>query len=443
MITRWTDWLLATATSLFLCFGGVVEARLPEEALARAEEAERALAQNSPEKAIQILVELDAQFPNEPAVSLRLAEIYDQQGQIGAALYYYRRYVQLAGPKARQSAKERVQTLEMTAGAREAADAIAARLGKKVKPVSTPTPRIEQSVEKVLPDGARVRVDSPEELMSDKVNPTKLTSPTPLSQHPLARAEVRLRVDEESSDSETVVETTPHPIFTPPPFSVREPEREEKQELPLGQESNKPATGHEKQVPSEPSAQSSPPHNNQITDTLTTSSKHPTLKMEFAPAEKTSSLVKVPRKGSQPSRDTGASAQPVSQSSPVAPAMSGEPDQFFLIHPHAGEKARVTLANNIADSIVVVSALPALPGEPLNAILAPNETRTYEVSPGAYVVHVKITNNRYPPTTLVDTTFNYTFEAGMSYTRNFVTQGSREVRVPKPSVPAPPAGKSN
>ncbi|MGB9692877.1 MAG: tetratricopeptide repeat protein [Candidatus Sumerlaeaceae bacterium] len=414
-------------------------ARLPEDGLAKAQEAERALKAGDPQHAIALLVELDATYPNEPAVNLRLAEIYDQQGQPGAALYYYRRYVQLAGQAARATAKERVQTLEMTAGAREAADVIAKRLGQKVRAVSTPTPVVQQAIEKLLPDGARVRVDSPEELMSDKVNPKKLVAPTPeTSQHPLAKAEVIIRGSDETTAPSVSSRRTPSPVFTPPPIAHQWPDTQTaKPTLGPNEENETPRTSepvpqpvspnaHEEKSDLNPHAQAALIQPNKVSSTKTIPSSQDNqgegrssnrITIEFAPAERTSSAK--PRAAASASSPTNSAEESAPTASPYVRLPLSDPAKFFLVYPSGGEKARLSLANSFRNAVVVFSALPATGGEPVNAIVGPGETRTYEVTPGRYAVHTKITDDSYPPVTLLDTRFDYEFQSGMSYARRF------------------------
>lgn len=420
-MTRKPAMLGLLAITLILVLGPAWS-RLPEEGLAKAQEAEQALKAGDPQTAITILVELDALYPNEPAVNLRLAEIYDQQGQSGAALYYYRRYVQLAGKAARATAKERVQTLEMTAGAREAADAIAQRLGQKVRPVGTPTPVVQQAIEKVLPDGARVRVDSPEELMSDRVNPKKLVAPTPeTSQHPLSKAEVIIRESDQASSAAVAPRRTPPPVFTPPPILHPLPN--------LGSEENAPAGSLEKEAPSPaPQAETEAQKGHEKPaqkDTITQDAQN-RVSIEFAPAERTatSKLHPTAAAGSNPR-----SAQTEVAGSPTLRLPVNDPEKFFIVHPSGGEQARLSLSNNLPNAVVVLSAVPVASANPINAIVGPGETRSYDVLPGRYVVHVKVTDDGYPPVTILDTRFDFDFEAGKSYARRFTNQDrARELR---------------
>jgi len=365
-------------------------------------------------------------------VNLRLAEIYDQEGQPGAALYYYRRYVQLAGPRARADARQRVQTLEMTAGAREAADAIAQRLGRKVRAVGTPTPQVQQAIEKVLPDGARVRVNSPQELMSDRIDPRRIVAPSPTtSRAVLARADVIIREGEEgSTQALAVTHATPRPVFTPPPIEHElaagpiEAARQTAGPIEIArQAAAQPLDqrGFGKPDAAAPTATPSP-----------TPQKTPrgVVRIQFAPAARTttaeishatSAPTVPPQPSSAPAPQTAAA-----QEKPAVPALTTvhlpmtDPDNFFIVHQSGGDKARLSLANEIANSVLVLSALPTLSTPPVNAIVGPGEMRTYDVAPGRYVVQVKITDNSYPPVTLLDTRFDYTFEGGTSYARQFL-----------------------
>jgi hypothetical protein len=417
-------------------------ARLPDAGLARAREAEQALAGGDTKRAIEILVELDAQYPNEPAVNLRLAEIYDQEGQPGAALYYYRRYVQLAGARARADARQRVQTLEMTAGAREAADVIAQRLGRKVRAVGTPTPQVQQAIEKVLPDGARVRVNSPQELMSDRIDPRRIVAPSPTtSRDMLARADVIIREGEDgSTQALAVTRATPRPVFTPPPIEHElaagpiEAARQTAGPIEATRETAGPIEVA-RQAAAQPLDQRGFGKPDDAAPTATpspTPEKTPrgVVKIQFAPAARTTTAERShstpaptapPQSSSVPSPQTAAAQEkPAVPGVPTVHLPMTDPDKFFIIHQSGGDKARLSLANEIENSVLVLSALPTLSTPPVNAIVGPGEMRTYDVAPGRYVVQVKITDNSYPPVTLLDTRFDYTFEGGTSYARQFL-----------------------
>src|SRR5690606_17456231 len=136
----------------------------PTEALEKARQAEKALAANQPDEAIRILQELDRQHPDNPAISLRLAEIHDTLNRYGYALFYYRKYVKLAGPNAREMAAARVQTLELMAGIDDHADAAAKALGQQTVPVATPTPKVQRMIAAEAKDGTLVPLNSEEDL---------------------------------------------------------------------------------------------------------------------------------------------------------------------------------------------------------------------------------------------------------------------------------------
>ncbi|MCX7963193.1 MAG: hypothetical protein N2644_01735 [Candidatus Sumerlaea chitinivorans] len=415
-------------------------ARLPEEGLQRAQEAEKLVRSGDVDAAIRILVELDSRYPNEAAVQRRLAELYDGKGQLGAALYYYRRYLELAGNRARAEIRERVQTLERTAGAREAADEIARRLGKKARPQPTPETRTEQVIEKVLPDGRRVAVKSAEELMADSPKGATHATPTPTPRHPLAVREVTLppeppeaeptKTNEAnqalspepinapptattaSSPSPSVTASpTPKPVFTPPPIRATLSPADEALML-KGQnenptESTSAATERSGVIPSKPTSPRAVP-----TQAETQSGK----------SVEAESLPHTGIRGTQVEviRPEGRGDSPQAQKNPERLRFRNvNSDPYFTSEPGSGEKAKLTLSNEFADAVVTFVAVPAEGTEPINVILGIAESRSVEIEPGTYEVRISAMNNRYPPATVLRQQFNYTFEAGTTYHRRF------------------------
>jgi hypothetical protein len=417
-------------------------ARLPEEGLQRAQEAEKLVRSGDVDAAIRIFVELDSRYPNEAAVQRRLAELYDGKGQLGAALYYYRRYLELAGNKARPEIRERVQTLEMTAGAREAADEIARRLGKKARPQPTPETHTEQVIEKVLPDGRRVAVKSAEELMADSPKGATHATPTPTPRHPLAVREVTLppetpeaeptktneanqaipqepadatpsaRATTASSPSPAVNATpTPKPVFTPPPIRATLSPADEalmlKAQNENPTESTPAATERSGVAPSKPTSPRAVP-----TQAETQSGK--SVEAESLPhAGIRTTRVEVIRpevRGDSPQAEKNPERRRF---------RNVNSDPYFTSEPGSGEKAKLTLSNEFADAVVTFVAVPAEGTEPINVILGIGESRSIEIEPGTYEVRISAMNNRYPPATVLRQQFNYTFEAGTTYHRRF------------------------
>src|SRR2546430_2597898 len=83
-------------------------ARLPDDGLKRAQQAEKLLRAGKPDDAIKMMAQLDRDYPGEPAVSLRLGQIYDTLGQYGEALFYFRRYAGIAGSRTIPEAQMRL-----------------------------------------------------------------------------------------------------------------------------------------------------------------------------------------------------------------------------------------------------------------------------------------------------------------------------------------------
>lgn len=428
--------------ALSLVIGLVVPtiARLPEEGLQRAQEAEKLVRSGDVDAAIRILVELDSRYPNEAAVQRRLAELYDGKGQLGAALYYYRRYLEVAGNKARPEIRERVQTLEMTAGAREAADEIARRLGKKARPQPTPETRTEQVIEKVLPDGRRVAVKSAEELMADSPKGATRATPTPTPRHPLAVREVTLPPETSEAEPTKTYEAnqelsaeptnapptattasspspslnaspTPKPVFTPPPIRATLSPPDEALML-KGQHENPaestPATTERSgRASSEPPSARTVPTQPEIRSGKSVGTESP----PHAGARGTQvEVIRPEERGDSPQgRKTTERRQ----------FRTANSDPYFTSEPGNGEKAKLTLSNEFADAVVTFVAVPAEGTEPINIILGIGESRSLEIEPGTYEVRISAMNNRYPPATVLRQQFNYTFEAGITYHRRF------------------------
>jgi hypothetical protein len=72
-----------------------------------------------------------------------------------------------------------------------------------------------------------------------------------------------------------------------------------------------------------------------------------------------------------------------------------------------------------------VNAIPRAGGESINILLAHNETRTAEFLPGDYELVVTLNRHTYPPTKLIDRTFDYSFRPGVQYEKTFDDAGSQ------------------
>jgi hypothetical protein len=166
----------ALALTATVCFGA---ATLPEEGLKRAQEAEKLVKQDKIAEAVQILQKLDEDHPGHAAVSLRLAQILDQNNLYGPALFYYRRYVRIKGGGAADEVRSRVTSIEMMPGASEEAGQYAAQLGENTEAVPVPTPDVKESIERPAVDGSLVPVTKPEDLAKAQITPLPAGRQTP------------------------------------------------------------------------------------------------------------------------------------------------------------------------------------------------------------------------------------------------------------------------
>lgn len=196
-----TKLTLVLLFAVLFCAAPALPQRLPEAGLKKAQLAEKQLKADKPQEAIKILEALDKEYPGHGAVSLRLAQVYDQTENYGAALFYYRRYAQIAGSEAIEDARNRVTTLELMAGAAKAAEEFARKRGQESTAVEVPTPEIQRSVEQMAPDGSWVPVTDPS-MLGKPVTPI---TTAPASQRPSRTQRTRQRA-----------------VITPIPIEIRE-----------------------------------------------------------------------------------------------------------------------------------------------------------------------------------------------------------------------------
>lgn len=204
---------------------GFAADRLPDEGLKRAQEAEKLLKANQVDEAVQILRKLDKDFPGHAAISLRIAQIMDTNNQYGPALFYYRRYMHIKGRDADLDAHARVASIEMVAGAKEAAEAFAKKLGETTEPVKVPTPEVKHSLERPATDGSLVPVTKPEDLNAAEVTPlprqTEDNEPKRAVLTPLGGQSPMVVTSESGSPEPTPLAPETGRTATPPPPQIR------------------------------------------------------------------------------------------------------------------------------------------------------------------------------------------------------------------------------
>lgn len=153
------------ALGVALCLAAAaLAAPLPQAALQRAREAEKLFAAGQVEQAIAAYEKVDTEFPGHASLSLRLGQLYDLAGDTGAALFYYRRYAARSEGALREEAQARLTALELTPGAPEAAEKVAAKKKEKTAAVPPPKPPVRHSIVVQTADGVFRPLNSPQDV---------------------------------------------------------------------------------------------------------------------------------------------------------------------------------------------------------------------------------------------------------------------------------------
>jgi hypothetical protein len=348
-------------------------------------------------------------------------------------LFYYRRYVQLAGEKARESAKIRVATLEMTAGAKEAAEGVSRSLGVETLPVATPQPKVEQSVEKITPDGVRVRVDSPEDVVSEKIDPKKIVRPSkaavPIqipyrealpgqaSEPPGENLPVSKPGDDSPEQPGDAAPQTPKSVFTPPPVT---------QQLEADPENREAAAP-------DPSPAAAPKPGTR-TDAIQKTHGTPAVTVMDqeeeqpeptpAPGRNRGQRISVEVMGTPAAGQRGKVAGELPPAPRKPAGLNGVAAQFFTLTPNSGGSSVLKFSNAIPASVVTLVAVPADGSDPVNSILPTGENRTLRINPGTYEFRVSAANTNYPPATLFEIRFTCQIQQGFAYAHRFLPEDS-------------------
>lgn len=413
---------------------------LPEAALEKAREAENHLKADAPKEAIAILRELDKAHPNTAALSLRLAQIHDTLGQNGYALFYYRRYVAQAGPKARSLAVERVTSLELMAGIAEQVKQAERELGETTRPVTTPAPKVERMLATRAKDGGLVPIRSEKDL--EKLEREGVPEKSPVTPVPTSAVTPIILPD----SSPAVGSPAPAPAQrsqAQPASSTSYPA----QQTPAPQAAaprQSPATTDEDALLAKAfrkiEVAEEGPAAADATDELKVSATDlaPTVSGDLQ------NLPPAPPRATTPTPSAAVSAPPPSLSqgqqapAPVSPHLSASGPSsgiaftkqtqeydtpraasFFQITEDAGNGAVISLINDVPASVATISITPRDDSPVVGAILAPKEQKRVQVKPGTYDVAVNVSTHDYSPITLMNTNFTYTFSAGKKYTRRF------------------------
>lgn len=380
------------AVALTLVISGSSAQQLPEAGLKKAKEAERQLAANKPREAVAAYQAVDKEYPGHASVSLRLGQIHDTLNETGPALFYFRRYMTIAGDKAMEEARARTLAMEKQVGAADAAQKFAKERGEETTPISLPSPQIKRSLAKVNPDGSMVTLRGPQDLVTTGVPEFRAMSATPVPE---------LEVPEDSSQV-----LPPQPVKTAglktsqPAAAPGDPALEQALQV------SGPA-GATPGAPDKPKGRFTPPP---MTDEAAKPAETPSVELSTpqvtfsAPAQPpvetpVATVAKAPRK-------TAAQRKTVRS-------------KFFATKPVNSIDAQLKIENKYPNSLMTFAAVPNRGGDPVNAIMTTGESRSINIAPGKYRVTVNVSDTNYAPVTLLSATYEVEFAAGTEYYRAF------------------------
>lgn len=413
---------------------------LPREALLKAREAERHLAANAPEKAIEILRGLDRQYPGRAALSLRLGEIYDTMGKNAYALFFYRRYVAQAGDSARPMAVERVSSLELMAGVRQQVELVEREFGEDTQAVATPAPRVERMLATRAQDGGLVPIRNEEDLkkleregVPEKSPERRVVRPsvTPIVvPSELSRGTAPAATGQSMTPS---VKASSLPGQAEPRRTPGSARQQSDEDALLAQAFRKRAEDETEPVVATPAIEetlaagadlniSGVPEGAQASESLA-ELPPPVLSQNSNARTKISDAGgESPRRpaGTQSGRAPGVAAKSeVIYTSPTPVNAAGRSASFFNVSDVPGQFALVSLVHEVPASVLTVTITPKDDGEMVSAILVTGEQKRVYLRPGTFDVTVNLSTTDYSPITLMNTAFEYTFSAGKQYTRRF------------------------
>ena len=367
-MTKQAVWLVVLVALVLV---GPGWGRLPEEALKRGKEAEKLVQAGKVSEAIASWEKIDKTYPGNPPVSLRLAELHDQTGEYGPALFYYRRYVAQSGEGAGEDARSRLLTLEQMANVPAEAAEYARKRGEDSQPVPVPGPVIEKSRVQVKPDGSIA--PSPGAEGGTSVPQVKARAPIVL----------------------TPVGDGAKPVSPDTEYVLLTPLRGDSEAA----ETSEPAAG--------------------VRGRTTVTVEPPGAEI---PEPGSASARRSPAPGSPETGVEGGTLPPAKELRDevgrVTDDLKRPKSAFFSVSKIAGTKARIRITNGFGESIMTFAAISGPGAEPVNAILASGESREIDVNPGRYRVKISVSNTGYPPGTLFEADFDMVFETGKCYTRS-------------------------
>jgi len=415
--------------------------RLPEEGLKTAQQAEKYLAQNQPAKAIQTLLDLDKKYPGHAAVSLRLAQIYDTNNNLGPALFFYRRYIAIVGPQAPEEVQARASTLELMPDAKSGAQKIATKMNLPAAPVATPAPLIERTVNVMRKDGSLVKLEGPADV--EKITKSGIPPATPVTVTPAATPIVFPTLPEASPKATSAgsgqdhyirgsVTSEEHP--TAKTASTRDEDamiaraiRHESTpttsapDAPVVDKTDTAATGNGENVAAlqnPDGAQVSSAQNMPLPVSQGAGATLPSLSQSPVPQAE--------REDSLPKDKYG---RPMAVTSPDAALddLSPRARKFFQVKDAGGVGAGLKIINALKNAVVTLNVIPDDDRDSDSAIMMPGEDKNIRLQAGSYDVHVSVSTTDYPPQPLMNTHFKYVFENGKQYFRRMTPDNLQQL----------------
>ncbi|MGI8908027.1 MAG: hypothetical protein ACR2IE_16240 [Candidatus Sumerlaeaceae bacterium] len=421
---------------------------LPEEALKRAEQAEKQLAADKPNEALITLTKLDHDFPGHAALSLRLAQVYDKQDMVGPALFFYRRYAKLAGDRAREEAQARLFALEVTPGATESAQSFAAKMGEPTAAAATPAPVARYEVAAARSDGSLVPLRGPEDVneMVKSGGVQNMQTPVPSGPTPYvipdeslqqAKAAVTGTAHAPTSGQEglvlsgtgdhVTVRQAPGTAAHAPPAGTGNRNAGDKGVYAAGT----PEQGIDEDAQLARAFSQGTGRAGQTTPVPQRTPNQGSLRVvpESTPIASATATYGA-RASDQPPPGVPARDGAVAylKPTPVTDVVTARAEKFFTTKKISGSNATLKLFNDLNEAVMTLKIIPQEEGDAMNAILAKDENRTLQIPPGDYDVHVNIATTNYPPLTLLETHFAHKFEGGTQYLRRFNSDNIQQLR---------------
>lgn len=410
------SWLSGVCFALLLGGSSFVSAKVPQEGLQMAQNAEKLLAANKTADAIKILEDGAAKYPNAPAFQLRLAQVYDNNNELGKALFYYRKFVESGSGRGMEDAMARSSTLELMPQVKAEAESFAQSKNETTKPVAQASSKVLSSINVEKPDGTLIPLKGPDDLNTviskgihsiETPKPASATitpSVTPIIVNPQLIEGVKKNSNQQASKENIMPRPVDEDALIAQRLLGKQPNE---QNVAAGMVSTPPVQESEKKLSIEARLAQD------LKISGNTSLSIGTRITELPPSASI-------RTSSMPSSNIAFTKPDTSQESPKARS-------FFNTKSIGGSTAKVVVMNSMAAGVVTVSIVPEDEKPAEQAILMPGESKTIILKPDYYNFTANVSTTDYPPITLMNTQFRIQFQSGTQYTRRFDKENNEKV----------------